>query len=401
VTRPASDGALRWAVLAQAHGPGFQELIQHLASRFGPCLLLTGTPFDVPPDVPLTVRRATAYDRRGVGRRAVSWTRYLVDAARAMSARDRVPRVFAATNPPLLPHLAWALRKLRGVRYALLIWDIYPEHLVQMGWFRRSHPVVWAWAALNRRALLEADVVITLSESMAETLREGLGSNAGKCRVEVIPNWADTDVIRPLDKTTNPFAVQHRQTDKITVMYAGNLGATHDLSPVIEAAAALRGDTRLHFMFVGTGLGRDVLEKQAAAHGLENVTFCEPVPWAEVPAMLAAADIAVVAQASRSAHLSLPSKTYNALAAGSAILALTPANSDLARLVTGCGVGAVCDPDEIGAAVRSILRLADDPVGLAAARERARTAAETQFSAAVVRDRFSEVLARTLFAEGG
>jgi glycosyltransferase involved in cell wall biosynthesis len=398
MTPGAPAGSSRWAVLTQVQSPTFQRLWENLACRFGPCLLVTGMPFDVAPDAPLAVRKAAAYDRRGLGRRALSWGRYLLGAAGALAARGGPARVLAVGNPPLLPHLAWVMGRLRRVRYALIIWDIFPDHLVEMGWLGGSNPVVKAWAGLNRRALLGAEVVITLSEGMAETIRRGLGEGAAACRIDVIPSWADTDLVRPLEKSSNAFAISQDQTDKTTVMYAGNMGASHDLATIVAAAADLRDDERLRFMFVGGGFGREKLEKSAAAIGLGNVTFSDWVPWADVPVMLAAADIAVVAQTSRNADLSLPSKTYNAMAAGSAILAITPAGSDLARLVRDHGAGEVCDPGDVAGAVRAIRRLADDPARLRGARESARASAEAHFSAPVIHARYADVLGETLFA---
>lgn len=366
-------------------------MLAHLAVVLGPCRVYTGMPHE-PSETGISIIPGPAYDKRSKFRRASSWLRFLIGATRVGVRAPHGTFVFAATNPPFLLHLAWFLRLLRGHRYALLIWDLYPDHVVKIGWLGDRNPIIRAWRALNRSAFRDAEVVITLSDGMAQEIRRQLRPS-DQCRIEVIPNWADVDVIRPISKDANPFAQAHGQIDKLTVMYSGNLGATHGTGVIAEVADACRDDHRIAFLVVGEGLGRRTLGEEVRRRGLSNVTFADYQPWGTLPLSLATGDIALVLQAPGTEHLSVPSKTYSCLAAGSAILALTSAESGLGHLVREHNVGIVHpmgDPEGIARAIRE---LADDQERLAAMRARARRTAEDHFSLEAVCCRFEEALA--------
>lgn len=388
-----------WAVLNQSQSPAFQRLLERLARRLGPCLVYTGTPYGNAAG--LELRRGPAYDRRGLARRAASWAAFTIGAFfRTMRLPAGVP-VLVATNPPVLPQVAWLASLLRRHPYAVLVWDLYPEHIVQMGWMGARHPLVRAWRWLNRMSFLRARAVITIGDRMARAIREQVGGETARLRLDVIPNWADVESIRPLPKEQNPFAVEHRQVGKITVMYSGNLGATHGADVVADVAIALRGHDRFSFLVVGGGIGRARLEKVVGQHGLANVRLLDYQPWQVLPLSLATADVALVSQAPGSEHLSVPSKTYSCLAAGSAILALTAEDSDLGRLVLEHDVGVVCPASDAAAIATELLDLVSSPERFREMRANARRVAEDHFSAGVIAARFEAVLAEAFAGPAG
>ncbi|OGD18255.1 MAG: hypothetical protein A2W03_14025 [Candidatus Aminicenantes bacterium RBG_16_63_16] len=381
----------RWVVANQSESPAFERMIARLSRTLGSCLLITGMPHSGGTDS-LRLIRAPAYDRRGVGRRALSWAKFSVFAlARLWRLRGR-PFLLAVTNPPSMPLIALLLKVLRGLPYGLLVWDIYPDHVVKMGWLRAGNPIVKAWRALSRAALRRADVVMTLSDRMAGLLLDEAGRSRLERRLTVTPMWEETDVVRPVAKTRNKFAARHGQVDKITVLYSGNMGATHGLSPLVEAADRLRQDKRLAFLLIGDGLGRPELERQVEARRLKNVLILDPQNYETLPLSLATGDIALVVQVPGTEHLSLPSKTYSSLAAGSAIIALTSGDSDLAALVGKYDVGAVCPWGDAGRLTDVILGLADRPQDLARFRANARRAAVEEFGADQAGSRFRSAL---------
>lgn len=379
-----------WVVLNQSQSPAFQHMLTDLARDLGPCELITGMSHPQR-DGDLRIVPAPPYDRASISRRAASWMRFLGVAGLHLTRVRNRPFVWAVTNPPMLVHLAGTLARARGMRYGLLIWDLYPDHLVRMGWLSETHPATRAWAALNRRAFLGAEIVITIGDRMASAIRRQLGDASGRCRLEVVPNWADTTELRPLAKATNPFACEHGQAGKLTVMYSGNIGATHGLGGMTGAARRLSDRSDVHFLIIGDGLG--VEEIRGATEGLKNVTLLPPQPWERLRESLATADVAVVAQAPGTEDLSVPSKTYAALATGSAILGLTSDDSDLAQLVREQRVGAVFGRDDVAGITATIEAWADRPELLQPMRERARAVAESRYSHEAVREQLRGLLA--------
>jgi glycosyltransferase involved in cell wall biosynthesis len=378
-------------VISQSQSPQFQVLLERLTGVYGCCTLLTGTPYPTSCSLMKPVVGPT-YRRASLQSRAASWLCFTWFAlVRLLFCHP--PRVlFVTTNPPFLPHLCWLAGRLRRVRYVLLFWDIYPDHAVRQGWLSESGVMARTWRRANRRALRGASAVITIGEGMASTLQQ----QAGDIHIDVIPSWADTEVIRPIPKGCNPFAGEHGQVGKLTVIYSGNVGKTHGVETLVDAAATLRDLVNTWVLVIGDGLGLDDARRRATELSVSNISFFPLQPWARVPLSLATGDIAVVLQAPGTEHLSVPSKTYSLMAAGCAIVACTTSGSDLAALVTRHNIGLVVPPQDAGALAGALRRLILDPVLLGAMRERARTTAVESYSLPVVQASFEGVFKRCL-----
>ncbi len=376
-------------VLNQSQSPGFQRMVEAAAAP-APVAFLNGQGFPVSrPGV--EVRPAPTYDRRSAPHRLVSWLRYVAAAVAYAARQDAF--VLAVTNPPLLPHVAWALSRVRGIRYGLLVWDIYPGHLHEMGWLNPSSVISRAWETVNDTAYNRAEFVVTIGEQMADSLRR---RSTRTSAVQIIPNWADTELIRPLPRDENPLRGRLAVRDEMVVMYSGNLGATHGLDGLLNAADALRGNSQICFRVVGQGLGRAALEAAIKTRALSNVRVFDPVSWQDFPFVQALADVAVVAQAPGTEHLSVPSKSYSALAAGSALLALTEADSDLGRLVERHRLGRVCGFHATQAITSTLRGWCENEPELRAYQRRAREVAVSDFSLERITAAWREVLAAAL-----
>jgi glycosyltransferase involved in cell wall biosynthesis len=388
VRRKSLKNRISWIVLNQSQSLAFQEMLGHLARRLGPCLLMTGNPF-VSRITEMKVVKGPSYDRSGFASRVFSWGKFLAFAAGRTIHINRRFFLLVTTNPPLLTHLALVLNLLKGCPFGMLVWDIYPEHVVRSGLAGERNPLIRAWQALNRAALARASLIVTLSDQMADAISAPIP--AIRPRIAVVPNFANTAKIEPIPKAGNPFAGEHGLIGKTLVLYSGNMGATHGLDGLLAAANRLRDRGEIVFLFIGDGLGKKSLVDRAKRLCLKNVVFLPMQPVERLRHTLTVGDIAVVAQAPGTEHLSLPSKTYPLMAAGCAILAITDQRSDLATLVVENNIGAVVDhdPERI---YSSLSRLVDDPETLGQMKRRSREIAVSNFDACVVERRWEELL---------
>lgn len=379
----------RWAVLNQSQSPTFQAMLEALADDLGPCALLTGTPFETR-SAALEVFSATAYDRGSLRRRARTWLSFTTEAARFAARLPADVFVLAVTNPPTLPVAAAMLDVSRGTRFGALVWDVYPDHLAAAGLVRPDHPTMRSLRRVQGAALRRAQTIITLSDGMARTLRGQAGRDVP---VHVIPNWADVERLRPVPRHLNTFAIEHGLTDRLCVMYSGNLGGSHELSTLIEAARILRADERIAFAIVGDGLGRATIEAELRRDPLANVHLLPRQPWSSFKVSLAAGDVAVVTQKPGTEDLSFPSKTYSALAVGSALCAVSTRGSDLAQLATSGDCGFSVLPGDATSLAAELRTLADDRARLQRWQTNARRLAESRFSFDVARRQLASCLA--------
>jgi glycosyltransferase involved in cell wall biosynthesis len=274
--------------------------------------------------------------------------------ARKCSAPDVV---ITETDPFFAGLVGRSLQKRTGCRFIAYLQDIYPDVAVAVGKAKEG-PLVRFWRKILFDAYRAADRVIVLSRDMKERC---VAHGIDPTRIEIIPNWIDTNSIRPL-REGNPFRRKHGLDGSTVVMYSGNMGLPHLLTPLLDAAERLLPRSEICFLFVGDGVQKQPLKVDAERRGLRNVRFLPYQPKSELPESLSAADIQVVSVKPGVIHCLMPSKLYGILAAGCGVLAIAPPSSELGSLVVEESLGEVVDCDSNAPAQEiadAILRLAN------------------------------------------
>jgi glycosyltransferase involved in cell wall biosynthesis len=197
--------------------------------------------------------------------------------------------------------------------------------------------------------------------------------------LSVVPTWVDSNKIRPIEKDNNIFAIKHNQLNKITVLYSGNMGASHDMKSILAAARSMRHREDIHFMLIGAGAQFGWIESEVAEQMDPNVTVFPLQPFEMLPWSLASGDIALVCMERGMEGISMPSKTYASLAAGSAILGICAKNSDLTALIEDCRCGMQVEPQNPKAIADALIAMVDAPGELARMRLNSRQAVEERF----------------------
>jgi glycosyltransferase involved in cell wall biosynthesis len=212
-------------------------------------------------------------------------------------------------------------------------------------------------------------------------------------RVVEIEWGADTERFSPDATGEVPFA---KKPGTVTAVFAGAFRSWHGTALLVRAARTLatQGHTDIHIVFVGDGPELATAKKEAA--GLDRVVFTGPVPHAQMPACLAAADIGV-APFDVSAHAPLqlafywsPLKIFEYMSAGLPVVA--PALDRLAHIVRHEHEGllyAAAEPDGLA---HALARLADDPALRARLGRAARARVGREFSWAAHCARLEQVI---------
>ena len=385
----------RLFVVNQVVGPLMWQLLEAMEHRGVSCEALTGW-VDCPPDraPSFRVRRGAKLRKQPAFKRIWSWGLFTLQALWALVRRRRAPAL-VVTNPPLTMLTLPLLRRLTGLRYVLLFYDIYPDAMERMGMLKAGSCASRCWRRLSRRAMLRSAGVITIGERMAETLRGHLRPS-DDVPIEVIPNWADTSFIRPMPRDENPFARRHGLVGKFVVLYSGAFGATHDVDSIVAAARMLQDLPEVHFVLIGGGTRREQVEKRVREAALANLTLLDFQPLETLPYSLASADCQIVCLDEGYEGISVPSKTYNALAAGSAVLAVSPPDTELTELVARHGVGRHIPPRSPEALADAVRFYYENPAALVEARAAARGLAEHRYSLDAGAEHYARYLSRTL-----
>ncbi len=297
---------------------------------------------------------------------------------RALFSFRPADKVLVVTTPPSLPFVAAIAALFRGAQYTLLIHDNYPEILVAVGKTREASLLVSVLNYCNRWLYKHATKLIAVGRDMKEMLEEkttGLDP-----LIEVIPNWAEVEDVRPEPRAENKLLSELGILDKFIFLYAGNMGHPNDLETLIDAAKRLSDFDDIHFIYLGTGVKRPFLVEAIESNGLDNVTVLDPKPRSEQLVFLNACDVALVSLIPKMLGVSMPSRTYNILASGKPILALTDPDSELARVIDEDNVGwhlRPGNPDELDLVIRQIYDMRGQ---LAEFGERARRSAVEKYS---------------------
>jgi len=267
--------------------------------------------------------------------RLLSWVGFHLISTIAGIGVIPKPDIIIVPSPPLTIGLsAWFIGSLYRIPYIYNVQEIYPDIAISLGALRNKW-LIGFLLHLERFIYKQARSITVIASRMRHNLLEK-GVSADK--VSIIPNFVDTDDLRPLDKD-NEFSHQHRIQNKFVVSYAGNIGPAQGLESFIDAAALLQNEDEIHFMLIGNGILWETLKKRIDRSGLTNIVILPYQPYSLMQLIYAASDICLVAQAPETGCDAVPSKVYRIMACGRPVLAFTDLNSDLAHLVTSVGCG--------------------------------------------------------------
>jgi len=307
---------------------------------------------------------------------------------RALIDIKRDDKVLVVTNPPLLPFFVRIACWLKGAKFVLLVHDVYPDVFVPLGLMQPSHPLYRMMSWVNGKLYASSHAVVALGRDMARLVQE---KSQGKANVSVIPNWGDVDVIEPALKEENALLQELNLADKFIVHYSGNHGRTHDLLSLIEAANLLKGDTEIHFLFIGEGSGKAEAVARTAEVGLKNVIFRTFVDRSELSTSLNASDVSVVAFKKGMAGISVPSRLYNLMAAGKPILAIVDDDSEVADVIREAELGVTVPPESPKLLTEQILVLKHDPARREQMAVNSRNEAVGKYSYEAIKQQYREL----------
>ncbi|MEI6403759.1 MAG: glycosyltransferase family 4 protein [Actinomycetota bacterium] len=325
-------------------------------------------------------------DKRNLLRRAVGFAGFSVLTSLASLGGGRVDAVVAMSPPLTLGLTGWVTHLVRRGPLVFNIQDVFPDAAVQTGAISNRWIIAVArW--LERVSYHRSAAVTVLSDDLRDNVAAKMRP-AKRHRVHVIPNFVDTEFIRPLDRMTD-YRTELDIGAEPVVMYAGNVGFSQSLDLLVGAARELPEVT---FVVNGDGAARPSLE--AAAADLANVRFVGYQPKERLPEVLASADLHVVPLKTGLGSVSVPSKTYSILAAGRPVLAAIDPDTEVPRMLAASGGGRVVPPDDLPAFIDALRSMLADPATLAAQGAAARRWVEHAASPRAVAQAYAALIER-------
>ncbi len=317
---------------------------------------------------------------------AISWLAIRMFLATLRRA-GRQDAVFCVTTPFTLPYGVMLAARLRGAATVLLIYDLYPEALQAAGLASPSSLTARLIRRANAMLFRRLDAIITIGRDVAPLLLAYPG--VAREKIHFIPNWTLLPAAWRAVAADNRFRAG-RQTQLI-VGLSGNLGFTHHPRTVFEAARLLRDNADVHFLLSGWGIGWNELSELQAKEQLANVTLLPPVPEHDLIDFLSAADVWVIPYRRNIAGVSIPSRLYNLLAIGRAIIVAAEPNAEAALVIGEEKIGWVVPPEQPAALAEAIARAAEDRADVDDKGRRA-AAAAAKYSPEIALARYRDVI---------
>ncbi|CAN5719758.1 glycosyltransferase family 4 protein [soil metagenome] len=284
--------------------------------------------------------------------------------------------VLTVSAPPSLPFLSALAAKIKSVEYSVIIHDKYPEILIAVKKTKPDSLFIKFFNRLNRWLYSNAKKIIVVGRDMEDIVREQLKETVKPDnKIAVIPNWAALEEIEPRLKNENELLNKLGIADKFIFLYAGNMGHPQDVESIIECAGKLKDHEDIRFIFIGDGVKRKWVEAEIEKNNLTNVFLLNPLPREKQTDFLNACDVGFVSLVKKMYGVAMPSRTYNFLAAGKPILALTEKNSEVERIISEENVGWTVSPQDPEILLKTILEIYDGRENLAKLAESARKTA--------------------------
>ena len=401
---------MRYWPEATGTGPLVTELAEDLAAAGEDVVVVTSVPHYGLPEIPaefrgglihralksgVTVYRTlapVAHVGSALGR-GLDYAAYTVLASLAAISLGPVDIILCVAPPVTVGFSGWVVGFLRKCPTVFNAQDIWPDGLISMG---RIHNQVLI-AVLRRLEQLvyrTSNRITVVSEGMRKNV---LSKGVAAGRVQVIPNWVDTERIHPVEGP-NPFRNELALGESFVVLFAGNVGYAAGLESVLAAAGLLRGEPRICFLIVGEGSAKADLLRAAEREGLTNVRFLPTQPSGILSNVLGAGDVGLVPLREGMGAVSVPSKAYAIMAGGRPVLAAVPTDSEIRHLVAEAKCGVCVPAEEPQALAEAVLRMASEPDRLKEYGRNARSYVVERYSRAIMTSRYRKLLGEVIEA---
>lgn len=314
----------------------------------------------------------------------------------ALTRFRRGDRLLIVTNPPTLPPLLGLIARWKRMDAHLLVHDVYPEVLAATGFLKTNSLTYRLLAYVFAGTFRRYKSIVVLGRDMAKVVRDKIGDDGPP--IIIIPNWGDVDEIVPLARAENPFfeASGIGITAACVIQFSGNIGRTHDVETILAAAHRLRARDDILFVFAGYGGKASAVADAIASGSLPNVRLLPRQPRELLGPLLASATATIISFVDAMKGLSVPSRMYNVLAAGTPIIAITDPGSELALVVTEEKAGWVLPTSDVEGLVALIHQLATPEGEVEAARRGAsgRAAMEARYTYLSVEAKFAALIGK-------
>ena len=305
-----------------------------------------------------------AYQGNGIARvrNMGAFVSRLLFESQRIAAEFKPDVVIASSTYPMDIWPARHIARLAGAKLVFEIHDLWPLTPMELGRMSRWHPFIMLLQAAENYAYRHADIVVSMLPKVREHV-EAHGMAPGK--LHVVPNGINpsewTGASAELPVALDDLLTTLRSQGRRVIGYAGTHGVSNALDTFLQAAKIMR-DEEAAFALVGGGPDKAALQRWAAAEGLSNVHFFDPIPKKQIPALLQRFDVVYIGWRRQALYRFgiAPNKLMDYMMAARPVLHAVEAGNDPVAEAR-CGLTVVPeDPQATADGIRTLLALSEE-----------------------------------------
>jgi len=175
----------------------------------------------------------------------------------------------------------YIFKKRFNCRLIFEVRDIWPLTIIEEGGFNPKNPFVMFLAWVEKFGYRNADIIVGTMPNLAEHVKNICGDGLD-CRC--VPFGYDPALYDAQEPLPEGYEDDYISKGKFIVGYAGSIGVTNALEPLLQCALEMKDNPHVHFLLLGDG---DLLEEyKNRVSGLPNITFVPKVKKTQVQMFL-------------------------------------------------------------------------------------------------------------------
>jgi glycosyltransferase involved in cell wall biosynthesis len=303
-----------------------------------------------------------------------------------LALKNKYDIIISTTIPPITGGFFAAFAAyLNKARFVYFCMDLKPD----IGKISKdfSNPILYSiLKKIDNWSCSRANPVIVHSLDMKNSLLSRISNK--KFRIEIINNFSiPTEELNESISKSN----LNSNKNKLTIIFAGNIGRFQSLDKVIDAMICLKGRKDIKLVIVGDGSIKAELKSKIRKINV-NIQFFDQQSANVVKKMIEKADIGLVSLSNNIYKYGYPSKIITYLEQGKPIIALLEKESEIVKLMQKENYGfniSATDPKIIS---EFLIKLAEDEYWKLEMSQNAKKAYEKYFTRDKILSKWFKVL---------
>ncbi len=197
--------------------------------------------------------------------------------------------VFVESPPLFLGISARFICRIKGAKMIFNVSDLWPESAEKLGLV--TNKTFLKMATILEEHLYKKSMIIT---GQTQGIVKDIQTRFPKKKVYWLPNGVNLDLYDPERKYGNWKQNNGFKESDVLFVYAGIIGHAQGLEVILKAAHLLKEYSNAHFILVGSGPEKEMLQQLKSTLNLTNVHFFDAVSKAEMPAIIESCVMTIV-----------------------------------------------------------------------------------------------------------